>query len=193
METREGKRSALWLWLVGAIVLAAGIGCYEGTTDPSEVDRDGDVGSLDTWWSSRTQAQRNQAIVDRGLQQLGQVTGQQCKEWVRTVVQSASQGAVLLPPNRSNGWQWHTHPKVRLVAQNVCPANLQPGHVVQLRQSSGLPHTAIVRTVGYNGMTWVDANWVNYNNPPGTVASHAISWSTFYAIAAQYSFYEITG
>lgn len=184
-----------WSWRAAALAVAAiviAVGCYESTTGPPEEPRDG-ASSLDTWWSSRTQAQRNQAIVSRALQQLGQVTGLQCKEWVRVVVSSASQGEVAIPPNSSNGWQWHSHPRVRLVAQNVCPANLQPGHIVQLRQTNGLPHTAIVRTVGYAGMTWVDANWVNFNSPAGTVASHAVSWSTFYRIASQYSFYEITG
>ncbi len=193
MESERSRRRKLWPWIVGVVILAAAVGCYESLTDPPDPVRSEVGTSLDTWWSSRTQTQRNQAIVGRALQQLGQVTGLQCKEWVRVVVQDASQGDVLLPPNRTNGWQWHAHPKVRLVAQNVCPANLQPGHIVQLRQSSGLPHTAIVRAVGYDGMTWVDANWVSYNNPPGTVASHAISWTTFYAIASQYSFYEITG
>lgn len=190
METRERR---WWAWLeLSALAVALLVGCREGSTDPPQPTRSQGE-SLDTWWSSRTQAQRNQAIVDRALQQLGQVTGLQCKEWVRVVVSDASQGEVTIPPNRTNGWQWHSHPRVRLVAQNVCPANLQPGHILQVRQTSGLPHTAIVRSVGYDGMVWVDANWVNYNSPAGTVASHAVSWATFYRIASQYSFYEITG
>ena len=192
MATRISRRIQ-WRWIVVALILIAAVGCYESLDDVSEPSRSSGSSSLDTWWSNRSQVQRNAAIVARGLQQLGQVTGQQCKEWVRTVVYSASQNDVLLPPNQSNGWQWHSHPKVRLVAQNVCPANLQPGHIVQLRQANGMSHTAIVRTVSQAGMTWLDANWVNYNNPAGTVASHAISWASFYSLASQYSFYEITG
>ena len=192
MATRISRRIQ-WRWIVVALILIAAVGCYESLDDASEPSRSNGSTSLDTWWSNRTQVQRNAPIVARGLQQLGQVTGQQCKEWVRTVVYSASQNDVLLPPNQSNGWQWHSHPKVRLVAQNVCPANLQPGHIVQLRQANGMSHTAIVRTVSQAGMTWLDANWVNYNNPAGTVASHAISWASFYSLASQYSFYEITG
>jgi hypothetical protein len=149
--------------------------------------------SLDTWWSSLIQTQRNQAVVSNASQRVGQVSGQQCKEWARTVVSDASQGSVLLPPNQSNGWQWYSSAHVRLVAQNVCPSNLQPGHILQMVQASGLPHTAIVQSVGYTGMVWLDANWVHYNNPVGTVASHAITWSQFYQIASRYSFYEIIG
>lgn len=148
---------------------------------------------LDTWWNSLSQAQRNQLIVSRGLQQLGQVTGQNCKEWVRTVVNNASVGAVLLPSTRPNGWQWYGNVHVRLVAQNACPANLQSGQIVQMRLTSGLPHTAIIYSCSSWGMTWLDANWVNYNNPVGQVALHSLSWSQFYAQATNFSFYEIIG
>ena len=172
-------------------------GCYESLSDlessePQESGRSSRE-SLDTWWSSLSQVQRNQAIITRGLQQIGQVTGQQCKEWARTVVLGASQGNVVLPPTRANGWQWYSNSHVRLVAQNVCPANLLPGHIVQLRQGNGLPHTAMVYAISQTGMTWLDANWVNYNNPVGTVALHVVTWTQFYQMTNRYSFYEIIG
>jgi hypothetical protein len=192
LETQR-RRSSWWppWWILLALIVA---GCYESLSDlESGSGNRSSPYSLDTWWSSLTQQQRNQAVVSRAVQQVGQVTGQQCKEWVRSVVSGASSGSVLLPPNQSNGWQWHTSAHVRLLGHNVCPANLAPGHVVQMVQASGLPHTAIVQSVGYSGMTWLDANWVNYNHPVGTVASHAITWAQFYGFAAHYSFYEIIG
>lgn len=186
---REGVRR-----LVAVLLVALLIGCQAdraGPTGPAEQRHRS--GTLDTPWASLSQAQRNAAVISRGLAQLGQVTGQSCKEWVRTVVRDASDGAVIVPATRPNGWQWYGSPHVRLVAQNVCPASLQPGHIVQLVRPSGLPHTAIVHSFGPWGMRWLDANWVNYNSPVGTVALHVVTWPQFYSLAASYSLYEITG
>lgn len=187
--------------LVGLVMVAVSCSSWDDSPLPSTASTDSvqtqprqeGEDHLDTWWSGLSQVQRNQLIVSRGAQQLGQVSGQTCKEWVRTVVSDASAGAVLLPPTRPNGWQWYGNVHVRLVAQNACPANLQSGHIVQMRLRSGLPHTAIIHSCGSWGMTWLDANWVNYNNPVGQVALHSITWPQFYQQAVNFSFYEIIG
>lgn len=201
--TKNGRKIGLGLVCLSVLILVMLWSCSSSETSeslptmtPNQSEtspRDRVNDQLDTWWSDLSQTERNQCIVESGYDQLGQVTGLQCKEWVRAVVAGASQNIVLLPPTRPNNWQWNTNLHVRLLVQNACPANLCPGHIVQMSLASGLPHTAIVYACGQWGMTWLDANWVNYNNPVGTVATHTITWTQFYRQARNFSFYEIIG
>ena len=55
-------------------------------------------------WSNLTQQQRNQAIIDRAYQNNNMYVGQNCKEWVRTVVYAASGNHVTVPATTSGGY-----------------------------------------------------------------------------------------
>jgi hypothetical protein len=87
------------------------------------------AGSL---WHTYSQTQRNTLIVNRGLQDVGANLGIQCKEWVRSVVASASGGAVYIPPTAQNGigWYWLDSPDVYGMSKPF--ENLKPGEILQI-------------------------------------------------------------
>ena len=131
--------------------------------------------SMRPGWHSYSQSQRNQLIVNRAYAQNGQFTGQSCKEWVRTVVYSASGQAVWLPSTVPNNYQWYPSSDVYTVP--YCPSiySAGPGAVIQMVSTSGTPHTAIVTSTTGSGMNWIDCNW----NRDMRVTTHYISYSQF--------------
>ncbi|MDO8537093.1 MAG: hypothetical protein Q7R94_02510 [bacterium] len=136
-------------------------------------------------WHNWSQGQRNNAIVSRALTQNGAYTGVQCKEWVQNVVYSASGGAVWLPLNQPNLYQWYPSPNVWAVP--YCPSiySASPGSVIQMKWNS-TPHTAIVYSTTGSGMWWIDCNW----NHDTRVTMHFVSYSQFMS-ATSNSFYTV--
>lgn len=144
-------------------------------------------------WNTLTQAQRNQAIINAGMPQVGQNTGLTCKEWVRAVVQSASAAAGgptrTIPSTQTspNDYMWVYDQYVVGFSPNIQTVDL--GVILQLKQFNGTPHTAIVSARDGSGVTLLDCNWAT--QPDYIVRNHFMSFTTFAAKFANYSGYLI--
>lgn len=182
-----------------AVSLVTLLGCEtERTNQPalgpnSYSERTQENGALDSWWSNLTQAQRNSAIASRAAQDVGRTPSpaRNCKTWAQqNVVPQASGGYALLPSTLSSNWQWGSNSNIRLVCANMCPpAGAQRGHWVQMRLSSGGPHTAMVESWNSSGITLVHCNW----NLDGRVTRDTWTWSQWYSRVSQFSVYEVRG
>lgn len=142
-----------------------------------------------SWWHGLSQIQRNGLIRSRAYQNNGQYTGQTCKEWVRTVVYSASGSVVWVPSNQPypNEWKWYSGAGVGVRWTSI--QNVRPGEIVQMVLSNGTPHTAIVWSVDACGVTFIDCNWYNDKR----VYIHWMSFYDFQTIfGTRYSVYYIT-
>jgi len=155
-------------------------------------------------WQSMSQQQRNQAIINAGLNghtysqgtasQSLYYSGLQCKPWVTSVVSTASSGAVSLPATASDGYQWNSSPHVMTMSSNL--QALQPGWILQLEESASFiarnksatgPHTAIVLSVSPTGIYLLDSNWVATN----TVGVHFMTWADLKNDFVYYTVYQI--
>jgi len=123
-------------------------------------------------WTSLTQTQRNQAIINAGYTQLG-TNGGSCKDWIRSVVQNASNAAGgpqrNIPSTQAspNDYMWNSDPYA--IGQSTTMKIAALGWIIQMRlkQSSNpslhIPHTAILYSRDSNGFTFLDSNWQNDN------------------------------
>lgn len=110
-------------------------------------------------WHSMSQTARDQAIIDRGLRDVGKYVGLNCKEWVQKVVSEASSRAVYIPTTMSspNDYLWNSAPYVGGMCMSI--RNIKPGRIVQMKWlSTGGPHTFIVTSVISSGMNIVESN-----------------------------------
>lgn len=141
-------------------------------------------------WHEWSQVSRNQAIVDRTYQNNTHYVGQNCKEWARTVVYSASGGLVTIPTTQPspNNYLWYSDPNV--VGRSGLIQYAQPGEIVQMRLKSGLEHTAIVLSVSGTGVTFIESNWYS-TAYPNYVFTRYVSFTDFYNQVSAYSIYYI--
>jgi hypothetical protein len=207
-----------FILLLASVMLLIHLGgCGSQPTAPDDgiLDQHADEGAAvkndhntDAWWDDQSQETRNQAIITRARQDLGRYTRKSCKEWVRTVVLSASRQLITIPSNReerlNNGavtsWRWLDHARVRTVFQNsnanraAAEFAAAPGHVIQseLRASPWL-HTQIVTSVSRNGFEVIDANRARYvaGRDTGYVATKSYTWAQWRTFAARFTVYEI--
>ena len=152
------------------------------------------------WWRGLSQNDRNQVILDRTSQDIGNYVGLNCKLWVQNVVSGASRHAASVPPTSpdANGWVWTPNAYAVRVYANINTA--QPGWIVQMnrRNSSGgiTPHTAIVVGRSSYGIYWVDSNYAIV--PDNVVRLHSESFAdfdraTYISGAYRYSMYYVSG
>ena len=143
-------------------------------------------------WHGLSQSQRNSRIINRADNDIGDYTGQSCKEWVRDVVEDASDGLVTIPSTRSNNYQWYSHPYVA-PCLHPFPINwVQPGQIIQMRWTNNngttTPHTAIVLSKTSSSMTWLDCNWQGDE----VVRTHSMTFNYFNNhVGSYYTVYEI--
>jgi hypothetical protein len=148
--------------------------------------------ALTNWWHNLSQNQRNSRIVERALQDVGDDVGQSCKEWVRTVVRSASGNTVTIPPNSSNDTRWQSDPDCHRYAPPFPPGAFVAGYIIQMRWRNNdgtyYPHTAIVQSRNSSGMWWIESNWEGDE----VVRRRFVPFSTFHAqVGSRYSVYRI--
>lgn len=136
----------------------------------------GAVLPVEAQWHNWSQGQRNNAIVNRALSQNGNYTGLECKHWVQTVVANASSGAVWLPQNQPNLYQWYSSTDVSAVPYSPAIYSAASGSIIQMKWN-GTPHTAIVYSTSGSGMWWIDCNW----NGDRRVTMHFVSYNQFAA------------
>lgn len=139
-------------------------------------------------WHGYSQSTRNNRIINRGDNDIGDDVGMQCKEWVREVVKDASNNVVTLPSTKSNGYQWNSSSNVEAIPQPSPATMAGPGCIIQMKwtnqNGSSNPHTAIVLSRNSSGMTWLDCNW----HGDEVVRTHFVSYSAFYAAVDGYKY-----
>lgn len=132
-------------------------------------------------WTSLTQAQRNQALIDYGLPLVG-THGGQCKVFVRNVVKGASSAAggpqrnipSTQPPPNNYMWDYDPVNFPYVVGLSAPIQNVQLGWILQLRMFSGTPHTFIVSDKNNNGVWMLDSNW----SSPGDEMDAITLWTS---------------
>lgn len=139
-------------------------------------------------WHEWSQIERNQAIVDRASQDNNSYVGQNCKEWARTVVYSASGGAVTIPSTHPDLYYWY--PDNNVVGRSGLIQYAQPGEIIQMKLKSGIEHTAIVLAVSPSGITFIESNWYS-QNWPNYVFTRYVTFTDFYNQVSAYSIYYI--
>ena len=152
-------RIAIWLGLI--VFLAVG-----ATMSPKA------VGSGSNDWHDMSQSERNDAILDRADDDLSDEVGESCKEWVRTVIEDASNGHVIIPPNNNSGDSWELDEHVFGFCTSIL--NAKPGEIVQMRwkDNPDVPedfniHTAIVYSVSGSGVRFIESNYDTTPGPEG--------------------------
>ncbi len=146
-------------------------------------------------WSQYTQAERNMAIVYRAYDNIGQYVGQNCKEWVRTVVYSASNGMVTLPATLPNASGWYFGYSRYLVGMSGGITSVHQGSLVQMRwrldNGTITPHTMIILYRASNGVMVIESNWCQSNCM--RVNTRFITFTEFNSHVVNYTTYTVTG
>lgn len=144
------------------------------------------------WWRNQTQAGRRRAIVETALRDIGKLHHiPSSKEWVKSVVRSASKGAVEIPMNEGH-FRWT--PSTDVAAHPRRPlCDVKPGMIIQMRlirpNHCPLPHTAIVVQTESDGLLWVDCGW---DENRSFVQTHHVSDDCFKEIVGNfYTVYDI--
>lgn len=141
-------------------------------------------------WHALSQPQRDQAILTRAYQDNGKWAGagQDCKNWARTVVLSASGNVVWLPSTNTNNYTWASDPNIGVVPSAIAVAS--PGNIVQMALNNGTAHTAIIYARDYTYVTFIESNWCL----PATcnmVRLRKITFSQFQSQVTGYSIYYV--
>ena len=136
-------------------------------------------------WHSWSQSTRNQAIVDETYQYNNTYVGESCKEWARTVLYGASNGAVTIPSTAAALYYWYSSSNV--VGRSGLIEYAQPGEVVQMKLNSGIEHTAIVLAVSPSGVTFIESNW----GGDEYVHVRYVTFTNFYNQVDQFTIYYI--
>lgn len=141
-------------------------------------------------WHGMTQAQRNNALINRAYQEVN-TKGGQCKEWIQKMVYAASGNHVWLPVNNPspNDWYWVSdQPRWHPTGMSTMLEWITPGYIIQMRLDGGIPHTAIVASKDSMGLTLIDSNWF-IQSAPEIVKIHYITYTALYEKLEQpYSF-----
>jgi hypothetical protein len=107
-----------------------------------------------------------------------------CKEWVRSTVSTASGGVVTIPGTAKNKYSWEALPS-NIVNRNVTDiANVAPMDIIQMYYYPGVKfgwtaHTAIVVSKNSTQMTWVDANFIKNAAGVMIVSTHDVTFAQF--------------
>ncbi|MHB1118111.1 MAG: hypothetical protein ACYCZ7_01090 [Minisyncoccota bacterium] len=143
-------------------------------------------------WHSWSQSTRDRAILDRAQEDNAYYVGQTSKEWVKTVVSSASGGAVAIPlTNPSLLYQWQ--PDSNTIGRSGAIEHVQPGEIVQMKLASGVEHTAIVAEVLPHSVTFIEsnANMPHDQSSPSSVFTRRVSFDEFCHEVNSYTIYSI--
>lgn len=140
-------------------------------------------------WHNRSQNERNQAIILRAYQDNGNYVAQNCKQWANTVVLSASESCMSLPTTAAppNDWYWNANQFVE--GRSGLIEYAKPGEIVQMKLTSGGPHTAIIYNLTSTHVTFIESNWCT--PPCNIVNTRTLTFSTFYGQVSNYTIYRI--
>lgn len=150
------------------LLLLSVVGCSEDVGEPG-------ASPPNTSWHALKQSERNEKIIKVALADYRENVGESCKEWIRDVVEKASNGDVIIPENNNNADGWVIDPldeeNIILSHQHSSPAllNTVPGAIVQIHWKTGLysknpkynVHTAIVLYVLPEGVVFIESNFDN--------------------------------
>ena len=160
--------------LFAFLLMISVVGCRDGGDETYETGSS----PLIVSWHALEQSERNQKILRVALDDYGDNVGESCKEWVRDVIEQATDRHVVIPPNNESGDGWEPDPEGHVIRyrHNTNPAllNTTPGDIVQMQWKAGKAgvgspdseynmHTAIVLSVFLNGVIFIESN---YDNTP---------------------------
>lgn len=154
--------------------------------DDNNIDNMSEAGSspLVVSWHAMEQSERNSRILEVALDYYGNNVELSCKEWVRDVIEEATNGHVKVPSNTPAGDSWGPDPESHIIRYryNSEPAILDttPGDIVQMQWKPGIGssdseynmHTAIVLSVFQNGVIFIESN---YDKTPEDVSDAVVS------------------
>lgn len=147
------------------------IGCGNDEGDVEESMNETGSSPLIENWDALEQDERNRTILKVALNDYGENVGLSCKEWVRDVIEEATNGYVVIPRNTEAGDGWYADPTEHVKRQRYTqtPAfrNIRPGNIVQMQWKAGVGssddaynmHTAIVLAVFENGVIFIESNY----------------------------------
>ncbi|MDP3769513.1 MAG: hypothetical protein Q8R40_01065 [bacterium] len=149
------------------------------------------------WWSGLTIPQKKTAVINKALSYALGSYGGECKEWVRSVVLSASRGSsessghVILPSTNPapydyywlTDYSYHVAPQWGRQIEQV-----ERGDIVQMHLTSGLPHTIIIL---YNDPVSGSIRFRESNVPytTGLVSDRTRTYAQFKAMVTAYTIY----
>ena len=138
--------------LFASLLMCSMVGCGN---DEDEKDEKGALPRI-VIWHALEQSERNQKILQVALDDYSENVGVSCKEWVRDVIEEATDNHVKVPSNTSTGDGWKPDPEGHVIRyrHNARPAllNTAPGDIVQMQWKAGVGssdsdynmHTAII-------------------------------------------------
>lgn len=168
--------------LFAFLLICSVVGCGEESDSIIESERGSSP--LVVSWHAMEQSERNEKIIKVALDELGVNVKESCKEWVRDVIEEATDGHVKVPSNTSEGDGWDPDPENHIIRYryNMEPAilNTTPGDIVQMQWKAGVSspnpesnmHTAIVLSVFQNGVIFIESN---YDNTPEDVSDAVVN------------------
>lgn len=147
-----------------------------------------------SWWRNQSQVGRRHAVVETALRDMGKLHHiPSSKEWVKSIVHSASQGLVDIPMNEKNENHFRWAPSASVATYpHRSLSDVKPGMIIQMSwfypDGRLFPHTAIVVRAEGSGLVWADCGWQNR----GRVAEHRVLDSYFKkAVGERYTVYEV--
>ena len=153
--------------IFASLLLISVVGCGDGGDETYETGSS----PLILSWHALEQSERNQKILRVALDDYGDNVGESCKEWVRDVIEEATDGHVVILSNNESGDSWEPDPEGHVIRyrHNTNPAllNTTPGDIVQMQWNAGVGssdseynmHTAIVLSVFPNGVIFIESNY----------------------------------
>ena len=140
--------------LFAFLLICSVVGC--GEESDSIIGSERGSSPMVVSWHAMEQSERNEKILKVALDDLRVNVGESCKEWVRDVIEEATDGHVKVPSNTPEGDGWGPDPENHIIRYryNMEPAilNTTPGDIVQMQWKPGIGsddseynmHTAIV-------------------------------------------------
>jgi hypothetical protein len=145
------------------------------------------VSPADAWAQCRptnaglTVAQARSALLREARADIGRNVGEDCKNWMRTVVRRAVPGCMVpsTSPN-ADGYEWASSPG--WAGMNAPLENLEAGQILQMRlhAPTRTPHTALVGGRNRSGLTLIHSNY-HSRTRPNTVTEDTFAFADFYA------------
>lgn len=136
-------------------------------------------------WHTQPQLDRGMAVVNRALVDNGHLVGVSCKKWAQNVIFSASSGHVWLPLNENPPYDfmWKYDSTGHTVPLGIPIQDAQIGDIVQMKLTSGGPHTAIVVAITSTYLIFAESNWDSTPDIENDAYAHLrlVTFSKFYS------------
>jgi hypothetical protein len=172
------------LFLLVFVSSAIFFGCSNQSSVSVQGNANSNVAVTAAQWNALTQSGKDMTIFSVALYSIGAYSPD-CKDAMRTIVDSASGKVVLLPSTNSDGKSWGS--SSHIINRNITNiSNIGAMDIIQMYYYAPSspriwePHTALVTGISGTTMTWIDGNFVATPPPPGTsVGTHTVTFAQF--------------